>query len=324
MISPLLILDGSHSPYLPPREILEAFAAGPLLEWSPTELATMLRQRLALVHGVTASRIALFPGDDRRLDWVLRIRPDRPLVWYPPSDFDCTEIDHTGSVIEIERTTHFRIEAKQIEATPTGATALITTPNDPTGNALGLTTAASLARRTGLLILDERSAEMQRRSMIPLVEEFDSIVLLRSFADWAGLGETAPAYAITTPAIGSLIDRSDEINEAGLRGALVAVRNAAKLDAIAHRVRLERMRLFRMLRKLNFLAPYPSDAGYVLASVTRGDRDQIARQLLASGISVHIPQDPRLAHTLRFAAISPIATQRLQHALVEISRTIPV
>ncbi len=130
------------------------------------------------------------------------------------------------------------------------------TPNDPTGNAIGVTTAAQLGRQCRLLVLDERSAEMQRRSMIPLVEEFDSIVLLRSFADWAGLGATAPGYAISTSRIAGAIDRSDELGTSGLQAALAAVSNASKLDAIAHRVRIERLRLYRMLRKLNFLTPY--------------------------------------------------------------------
>jgi histidinol-phosphate/aromatic aminotransferase/cobyric acid decarboxylase-like protein len=94
------------------------------------------------------------------------------------------------------------------------------------------------------------------------------------------------------------------------------------LDAIAHRVRLERLRLYRMLRKLNFLSPFPSDAGYVLAEVTRGDRDEIALALSERGISVYAPPQHMLARTLRFSAISPAATRQLQTALVDISRTV--
>jgi histidinol-phosphate/aromatic aminotransferase/cobyric acid decarboxylase-like protein len=94
------------------------------------------------------------------------------------------------------------------------------------------------------------------------------------------------------------------------------------LDAIAYRVRLERMRLYRMLRKLNFLRPLPSDGAYVLAEVTRGDRDQIAVALIERGISVYCPRAIRLEQTLRFSAISPLATRQLQAALVEISTTL--
>ena len=221
-----------------------------------------------------------------------------PWVTYPPVDAGVGSLASVPEIVTVERSDWFRIEESQIAATPRNSLALVMTPNDPTGTVLGAPTAAQLVRRVSLLILDERSAELQRRSMIRLVEEFDSIVLLRSFADWAGLGEDAPGYAIASPQIAESIDRSSELNAHGLHAAMAAVSNASKLDAIAQRVRLERIRLYRMLRKLNLVMPYPSDAGYVLAHVTRGDRDAIAGALLERDIAVYSPPQPRLATTL--------------------------
>jgi histidinol-phosphate aminotransferase len=314
----VLVLDGSISPYLPTREILDAAEAAPVFE--PRDLARMLRERLALLHSVTPDRIALFPNDESRLDRLMALRPGAPLAVYPPSEQCVEPIFRRCELIEVDRGERFQIESRQIELTPAGATALVMTPNDPTGNAVSVTVAAHLARQTGLLLLDERSAGKQRRSMIPLVQEFDSIVLLRSFDDWAGLGADAPGFAITAARIAGAIDRSDELDAGGLQRALAAVSNASMLDAIANRVRIERLRLYRMLRKLNLLAPFPSDAGYVLATVTRGDRDVVRQALAEREIAVYSPRQPRLADTLRFSAISPAATRRLQSALVEISR----
>lgn len=314
MSVPMLVLDGSVSPYLPTREILDAMALRGA-EQPVHELARMLKERLALLHGVRTERLALFPHDVARIDPLLALHGDAPLVTYAPTD------EIAGS-IEIQRSTRFRIEAAQIETTPRGSIALVTTPNDPTGTATHVTSAAQLARRATVLVLDERSAEMQHRSMIPLVEEFDSIVLMRSFADWAGLGVNAPAYAITTRRLAVELDRPDLLDTNGLHAALAAISNADQLDAIAQRVRLERLRLYRMLRKVNFVAPFPSDAGYVLAEVTRGERDLIWAALAERGISAYAPQQPRLQQTLRFSAISPAATKTLQAALVDISRTV--
>jgi len=318
----VLVLDGSLSPYLPPRELLNAPADELLADRGVPELARMLRERLAHLHAIAPSRIALFPDHPAGLRRLAESRAGSPIVEYGPTLSEWSNLPPLSEAIVIERSDRFRIERAQIEATPPGSMALVMTPNDPTGNAIGLTTAAQLAHRAGRLILDERSAEMQRRSMIPLVEEFDSIVLLRSFRAWAGLDHEALSYAISTDQIVSSVDASEELSVPGLLAALAAVRHANKLDAIAHRVRLERLRLYRMLRKLNFLVPFPSDAGYVLAAVTRGDRDTIAEALRERGIAAFAPQHPRLAHTLRFAAVSPAATTRLQHALVDINRTV--
>jgi histidinol-phosphate/aromatic aminotransferase/cobyric acid decarboxylase-like protein len=305
----MLVLDGSRSPYLPTREILAAVRQAASPDFSTADLARNLRERLALLHGVTVDRIALFPDDSTRFERLIELAPGVPVSLFSPTDFDRAALAD-AAVVEIERSARFRIENEQIEAMSLKSIALVMTPNDPTGNAIGVTTAAQLAHRAELLILDERSAEMQRRSMVPLVEEFDSIVLVRSFADWAGLAPTAPAYAITTNRIAASIDRSAELSTCGLNGALAAVSNAQMLDAIAHRVRLERMRLYRMLRKLNFLHPFPSDGAYVLANVTRGDRNEIAAALLERGIVVFGPRTPALEQTLRFSAISPAATRQ--------------
>ena len=77
-----------------------------------------------------------------------------------------------------------------------------------------------------------------------------------------------------------------------------------------------------MLRKLNFLTPLPSDAGYVLALVIRGERDTIAHALAERGIAVFAPPQERLRQTFRFTAISPAATRELQDALIDTSRTV--
>ncbi len=317
----MLALDGSISPYLPTKEILRAIEAASIGEHSPETLARMLRERLALLHGVTPSRIAVFPQDERRLDRLAWLQPGVPWVVYPPVTQTSGLETNAFETIEVERNLHFRIEAEQIRETPPGSVSLVITPNDPTGNALSATTAAQLGQRSSLLVLDERSAEMQRRSMIPLVEEFDSIVLMRSFSDWAGLGADVPGYAITTNRMAAAIDRSTELETPGLHAALAAVSNASTLDAIAYRVRIERQRLYRMLRKLNFLTPLPSSAGYILARVIRGERDMIARALAERGIAVYAPPQERLLQTLRFSAISPVATRELQDALIAISRT---
>lgn len=318
----MLALDGSRSPYLPTREILAALEEPIAPERSRLVLARMLRERLALLHGVNADRIALMPNDSTRFDSLLEFGAGAPVSVFAPTELDRSMLGPAAEIIEIERSSRFRIEIGQIAMMRPETIALVMTPNDPTGNAIGPPAAAQLARRASLLILDERSAEMQRRSMIPLVEEFDSIVLMRSFDEWAGLARNAPAYAISTNRIASTIDRSGELCLAGVNAALAAVSDAQTLDAIAQRVRLERLRLYRMLRKLNFLRPFPSDAGYVLAEITRGDRDEIADALVARGITAYRPQLPRLGNTLRFSAISPAATRQLQTVLVEISRTI--
>jgi hypothetical protein len=54
----------------------------------------------------------------------------------------------------------------------------------------------------------------------------------------------------------------------------------------------------------------------------RGDRETVEAALAERDISVFAPPQPQLLDTLRFTAISPAATRKLQAALVEVSRLV--
>jgi histidinol-phosphate/aromatic aminotransferase/cobyric acid decarboxylase-like protein len=86
--------------------------------------------------------------------------------------------------------------------------------------------------------------------------------------------------------------------------------------ATVRRVREERARLFRMLRKLNMLQPYPSWANYSLARIERGSAAEFAANLARRNIIIHHPPHPELAHFFRISATQPAATDALRHALI--------
>lgn len=272
-----------------------------------------------MLHGVAADRIALVPNGPDRIGGVLESIATGPIVVFPP--FERSGIERPLDLMEIERDDRFRVAPSIVERLSVGATAVVMTPNDPTGTGLEVSTATRLGSRAGFLVIDDRSPEIRGRSFVPAIEEFESILLVRSFEEWAGL-EHAPAYVIGSRRLAKALDRSEEVAPRDLALGLAAVRDASRLDAIAHRVRIERNRLYRMLRKSNALEPSPSSAGYVLARVARGDRDTIHAALRARGVTAYASQHPRLRETLRFSALSPVATQRLQRELIDICRTV--
>src|SRR5206468_11935703 len=79
---------------------------------------------------------------------------------------------------------------------PRGATALVASPNDPTGTLLSAQDAVRLSRRCELVVVDERHGEYGGRSLVPLVREFDNVIVLQTFETWAGLSGFPFAFAI--------------------------------------------------------------------------------------------------------------------------------
>ena len=121
----MLALDGSVSPYLPTKEILAAIETAVEAALTPAILARMLRDRLALLHGISPERIALFPHDERRFERLAAICPNAPWVAYPPGSASLGTFPGSMETFEIERSYRFRIETEQIAATPPGSISMV-------------------------------------------------------------------------------------------------------------------------------------------------------------------------------------------------------
>jgi histidinol-phosphate aminotransferase len=203
---------------------------------------------------------------------------------------------------------------------PKGAAAIVLSPNDPTGTCLSAQDAVRLSRCCDLVIIDERHSEYSGRTLLPLIREFENLIVLRSFETWAGLSGFPIAYAVSPPKLAAQIRRSSSDRRVAT-GAVVAA--LATLDDLAYvrgtvaRVREEKSRLYRTLRKLNMIRPLPSWANFVLARVERGERDYFVRELARRDILVHRPLQPELDQYLRISASRAEETMALKQALIE-------
>ena len=83
------------------------------------------------------------------------------------------------------------------------------------------------------------------------------------------------------------------------------------------RVREEKSRLYRTLRKLNMIRPHPSWANFMLARIERGDPDMFEHALRDRAIVIHRPPHPELSNCFRISATTPEATGALKEALIE-------
>ena len=104
--------------------------------------------------------------------------------------------------------------------------------------------------------------------------------------------------------------------------ALATLDDLAYVRTTVQLIRQERSRLFRTLRKLNMVQPFPSWANFLLARVQRGDAILLERELAERGILVHRPQQPELTEHLKISAVGPESTLELKRALIEIAATL--
>jgi histidinol-phosphate aminotransferase len=220
----------------------------------------------------------------------------------------------------VNRTPEFELDIEAIEAAVTERTKLIlvASPNNPTGNMLTSQQLVRLLRTGALVVVDEAYYEFATKTLLPYTREFDNIVVLRTFSKWAGLAGLRLGYGIVPPALAEAIwalKPPNSVSIAGLKAIEAVLDDIDYIRETISRIRVERGRLYRSLRKLNFLQPYPSLGNFLLCRVTRGDAHDVYRRLYNRGILVRRFDSPELRHYLRISVGRPEDTNAVMDAL---------
>lgn len=324
--NPLLRLDQLANPYGPSIRALEAIGSAADLHLRRPECETQLRQRLAEHESVPPAWITLANGvDELLLSILLMTKNQGPVVDFPPTDPSIVRLATLAGrgIVSIPRSHRFAAEIEPMpdNRIPRDATVIVQSPNDPTGILLAPANAVRLARSAALVVIDERHGAYSPRSLRPMVGEFTNIVLLRTFETWAGLGGLPLAYAVAPARL------SIRLSEAAIRppasgavlAALATFDDLDYMNATVDRIRNEKSHLYRTLRKLNMIRPFPSWANFLMARIERGDPDHIDAQLRARGIAWRYPAADDLPGFARISAVTPDATVALKMALIEIA-----
>jgi histidinol-phosphate aminotransferase len=318
-------MDLLVNPYGPSIRVQEALASAEGLYLPSDDRAAELMTRIADLLAVPDDWIALGNGAEDLTRSILTSAASAgsTVVFSPTSGEGERIAKQLGrEVVAVPRSPRFGVDLdlESCAKLPQRAVALVMSPNDPTGTCLSAQDAVRLSRSCDLVIVDERHGEYSGRTLLPLVREFDNLIVLRSFETWAGLSGFPIAFVVAPPQLAANIRWSS--SEPGVAmGAVVAA--LATLDDLAYvrgtvaRVREEKSRLYRTLRKLNMIRPLPSWANFILARIERGERNYFVRELARRDILVHRPLQPELDQFLRISATRAEETMALKQALIE-------
>ncbi len=324
----LIKLDANENPYGPSPRVLDVLTRPDHYHLYPDAAQEAARRALSAYTGVEVGQIIVGNGSDELIDLLLlaTIEPgDEVIVPVPTFGVYLARPPLFGATVRaVPRLDDFELDVAQIEAAISERTKLVflASPNNPTGK---LVTSQQLVRllRTGVLVvLDEAYYEFAGRTLLPLGREFENLVVLRTFSKWAGLAGLRIGYGIFPPVLAEALWRVKppfNVNVLALRAIEAALADLSVQMQKVIRIRLERGRLFRGLRRLDFLRPYPSRGNFILVHVTRGDAHDVHRRLLARGILVRKYDDPLLRPYLRITVGLPEHTDRLLQALREIA-----
>jgi histidinol-phosphate aminotransferase len=330
-VESIIKLDANENPYGCSPKVRRALAKYKNWNIYPDAGQTRLRRQLQEYTGVDASRIVAACGSGELLDDILClfIQPgDEVINCIPTFDMYRTRtLINRARLVNIPRDEDYAIDVSAVKAAITQKTRLIilANPNSPTGTATPQQDMVELLASGVPVLVDEAYYEFYGQTVVPLVSQYQNLMVLRTFSKWGGLAGLRVGYGIFPPEIASYLIKIKlpyNVNVA----ALVAVQETLNdVDYLMGRVKAiiaERERMFAELKKFEWLKPYPSQANFIFCSVLKGKASELLERLQQKGILVRYFDQPRLQNSIRISVGKPEHTDALIRVLQKLGEEI--
>jgi histidinol-phosphate aminotransferase len=323
-VDKIVKLDANENPYGCSPRVAAALAANPDFNIYPDDGQQSLRELLAGYAGADASRIVAGGGSNQLIDLLVRlfVEPGEEVINCVPT-FDIyrfsTEIAG-GKVVNVTRGEDYAVDVGKVQAAVTPKTKLIflASPNNPTGNVTPEQAIVKLLG-TGLpVVLDEAYYEFSGQTMVPQVEKYPNLIVLRTFSKWAGLAGLRVGYGIFPPAVADslmAIKVPYNVNLAAIIAVRESLQDLGYLQGMVQAIIQERNRLYAELSEITWLKPFPSQANFIYCRVLEGDARRLYLDLQQRGILVRYFDNPLLANGIRISVGKPEQTDALLDAL---------
>ncbi|ALO45668.1 histidinol-phosphate transaminase [Pseudohongiella spirulinae] len=319
-------LNTNENPYPAGPSVSKALAALTVdeLRRYPQPFADSFRDVAARAHGVSSDNIIATNGGDEllRLAITTFVEPGHTLGMAEPSYslYPVLAAIQGCHVARVELRDDWSLPDDFAEQLNTAGAqlAFVVNPHAPTGQLLPVERLRSLAAAfNGVLVIDEAYVDFidpeQAYDAVPLIREFDNVLLLRTMSKGYSLAGLRFAYGIGSASLLApmLYKTRDSYNTDLLSQRLATAALAAREEAAETwlKVRRERSRLTEQLSALGF-AVIPSQSNFLLVTVpsTENPENQAREfylELKEQGILVRYFDQPRLRDKLRITVGTP-------------------
>jgi len=230
-----------------------------------------LRRALASLYDLDMDNFVAGSGSDEMLDVSFKTFTewgDDCLVPYPSySLYDYFAQMNGGEVVYSELTEDFQLDVDDIISSE-AKIVILASPNNPTGNSFRQKDVEEvLSGFKGIVIVDEAYGEYSESSMIPFVNEFDNMVVIRTFSKAYAMAALRIGYAAANKDLADMMNSVKipySLNSLSEGAAIAAVKDRDFIRRSVDMVRIERPKLSSGLSELGF-DPFPSDSNFILA-----------------------------------------------------------
>jgi histidinol-phosphate aminotransferase len=322
----IIKLNTNENPYPPSPNAIAALRNidSEWLRRYPDPYANEFRKATSEALGVPVDWIIVGNGSDELLNVAIRACAEvgRKVVYPMPTYVlyrTLTEMQ-PAECVEIPYQKDFQLPLRELIAA-NGALTFIASPNSPSGHAVPIDNLRQLAARlTGVLVIDEAYVDFAEETALPLVREFENVMIIRTLSKGYSLAGLRLGFGIANPKLLSgLFKVKDSYNIdaiACIVGA-AAMRDQVYKNECAEKVKASRAKLALDLKQLGFQL-WNSQANFLLAQPSNGNAESIYLALKEQGILVRYFKQPGLEDKLRITVGTEEQNQILIEALVHL------
>lgn len=289
-------LNTNESPFPPSPQVLEAVAkeAGDLQLYSDPE-CTALRRTAADLFGIKPENIFCGNGSDEVLNFAFSAFCDETKGMAFPSisygfypvfgdlyGLDCTAVPLKDD-FSIDPADYFGLDKNIV----------IANPNAPTGMLLSVDQVRQIldANRDNLVIIDEAYVDFGGKSCLPLIAEYDNLLVVQTFSKSRSLAGARLGFGFAQPEIIADLNRVKystnpyNINRCTLAAGTAALLSQDYYDKNCRKIIENRAFTTDALQKLGFEV-LPSKANFIFARHPQLPGEALYRTLKDMGILV--------------------------------------
>lgn len=323
----IIKLNTNENPYPPSPKAMEVLQNldSEWLRRYPDPFARDFCQAVSDALRIPTDWIIVGNGSDDLLNILVRCCAegnDRKVVYPMPTYvlYRTLSAIQPAQVIEVPYPADFQLPIEELVAA-NGAITFIASPNSPSGHIVPLDDLRKLAREvSGVVVIDEAYVDFADYTALPLVEEFDNVIVLRTLSKGYSLAGLRMGFGVANPQLLSglfKVKDSYNIDAIAIAVGTAAMEDQSYKNACAEKVKLSRSKLIVELKNLGFTL-LDSQGNFVLATPPEGNGESIYLALKERGILVRYFKQAGLEDKLRITVGTEEQNQALIEALVSL------
>lgn len=262
----------------------------------PQEEECKLKEKLGDYLNVSSDHVAIGNGGDELIeliarllvekgDQVISVRPTFPMYKHNVSPLGAEYVE-----APLKKDFGLNTELILTMITPRTRLLFLCSPNNPTANQFGINEVQLLVEEfPGVVIIDEAYVEFAEYSSVSLLDQFENLIILRTFSKAFGLAGFRLGYCVADSNLVTILSKKVQlpypVSSVALRMGLKLLENVDIVEKAVKQLKVERRKLIRELNEVNGVKAFDSQTNFVLFQTGKRS-DEVYQGLLSRGILV--------------------------------------